>query len=110
MPTNVKPTFLDQLRSSGLLEPEQLKELAQLPEAKQADPRPLARQVFQRGWLTKHQINQVVAGRAKELLVGPYILGYVRTATNSFNIGLALLAVSMVIGAGCVLSVRHARH
>jgi ACS family tartrate transporter-like MFS transporter len=40
--------------------------------------------------------------------VGPYILGYVRTATNSFDIGLALLAVSMVIGAACVLSVRHA--
>jgi ACS family tartrate transporter-like MFS transporter len=38
--------------------------------------------------------------------VGPYILGYVRTATNSFNIGLALLAVSMVLGAACVLSVR----
>ena len=41
--------------------------------------------------------------------VGPYILGYVRTATNSFNIGLALLALSMLIGAACVLSVRHAR-
>jgi D-galactonate transporter len=41
--------------------------------------------------------------------VGPYILGYVRTTTNSFNIGLALLALSMVIGAACVLSVRHAR-
>jgi D-galactonate transporter len=38
--------------------------------------------------------------------VGPYILGYVRTATNSFNIGLALLAASMVLGALCVLSVR----
>jgi ACS family tartrate transporter-like MFS transporter len=38
--------------------------------------------------------------------VGPYILGYVRTATNSFNIGLGLLAFSMVIGAACVLSVR----
>ena len=38
--------------------------------------------------------------------VGPFILGYVRTATNSFNIGLALLAVSMVLGAACVLSVR----
>src|ERR1051325_7367762 len=41
-------------------------------------------------------------------VVGRDILGYVRTATNSFNIGLALLAVSMVIGALCVLSVRHA--
>ena len=38
--------------------------------------------------------------------VGPYILGYVRTATNSFDIGLALLAVSMVLGAICVLSIR----
>ena len=38
--------------------------------------------------------------------VGPYILGYVRTATNSFNIGLACLAVSMAFGAACVLSVR----
>jgi len=40
--------------------------------------------------------------------VGPYILGSVKTATNSFNIGLMLLALSMVIGAGCVLAVRHA--
>jgi MFS transporter, ACS family, tartrate transporter len=40
--------------------------------------------------------------------VGPYILGSVKTATNSFNVGLMLLAVSMVIGAGCVLAVRHA--
>jgi D-galactonate transporter len=38
--------------------------------------------------------------------VGPFILGYVRTQTNSFDIGLALLAVSMVLGAACVLSVR----
>ena len=40
--------------------------------------------------------------------VGPYILGYVRTTTNSFSIGLVLLAISMVIGAACVLAVRHA--
>jgi len=38
--------------------------------------------------------------------VGPYILGYVRTTMNSFNIGLACLAVSMALGAACVLSVR----
>jgi D-galactonate transporter len=38
--------------------------------------------------------------------VGPYILGYVRTTTNSFNIGLACLAISMALGAACVLSVR----
>jgi WD40 repeat protein/tRNA A-37 threonylcarbamoyl transferase component Bud32 len=74
MATNVKPTFLDQLRASGLLEAEQLEELAALPEAKEGDPRPLARQVFQRGWLTKYQINQIVAGRARELVIGPHVL------------------------------------
>ena len=41
--------------------------------------------------------------------VGPYILGYVRTTTNSFNIGLGLLAGSMVLGAACVLAVRSRR-
>jgi nitrate/nitrite transporter NarK len=40
--------------------------------------------------------------------VGPYILGYVRTNTNSFSIGLVLLALSMLLGAACVLAVRHA--
>lgn len=40
---------------------------------------------------------------------GPYVLGYVRTATNSFNIGLLVLAASMVVGAFCVLSVRARR-
>jgi nitrate/nitrite transporter NarK len=37
---------------------------------------------------------------------GPYILGYVRETTNSFAIGLGLLAFSMALGAVCVLSVR----
>src|SRR5215831_17242075 len=74
MPTSAKPTFLDQLRASGLLEPEQLDELATLAEAKQTDPRPLANQVLQRGWLTTHQINQVVLGRDKEFFIGPYVL------------------------------------
>ncbi len=74
MPANAKPLFLDQLKESQLLEPAQLDELAKLPEAKDADPRRLAKQVFQRGWLTKYQINQVVAGKAKDLFVGQYVL------------------------------------
>jgi ACS family tartrate transporter-like MFS transporter len=41
--------------------------------------------------------------------VGPYLLGYVRTATHSYNIGLACLAISMVLGAACVLSVTKLR-
>ena len=38
---------------------------------------------------------------------GPFILGYASTTTNSFVGGLAVLSVSLVLGAVCVLSVRN---
>jgi serine/threonine protein kinase len=74
MSTNVKPSLLDLLRDSSLLEDAQITELAALPEATLAEPLPLARQVVQRGWLTKFQVSQVANGRARDLLVGPYVL------------------------------------
>jgi WD40 repeat protein/serine/threonine protein kinase len=73
MPAEPKP-LLVQLRESGLLEAEQLKVLSSLPESRQSDPRPLAKLVLQRGWLTLHQINQIANGRGKELFIGPYLL------------------------------------
>jgi serine/threonine protein kinase len=39
-----------------------------------SDPQSLARQLLQRGWLTPYQINRLLADRAGELVVGPYIL------------------------------------
>src|SRR5438445_13199506 len=66
--------LLDQLRESGLLQPAQLEQLARLPEAQAPDPRPLARQVFQRGWLTRFQLSQLAQGRGKELRIGPYLI------------------------------------
>jgi serine/threonine-protein kinase len=66
--------FLDQLRESELLAPGQLEEISSLPEAQNADVRPLARRLFQRGWLTRYQINQIAQGRAKDLIIGPYVL------------------------------------
>jgi serine/threonine-protein kinase len=66
--------FLDQLRDSQLLEPAQLEELSRLPEAGNVDPRPLAKRVYQRGWLTRFQINQVVQGKARDLFIGSYVL------------------------------------
>jgi eukaryotic-like serine/threonine-protein kinase len=74
MAADLKQFFLVQLRESGMLEAEQLQQLSGLPESRQTDPRPLAKVVLQRGWLTRYQINQVVNGRAKELSVGPYLL------------------------------------
>ena len=40
---------------------------------------------------------------------GPFILGYASTRTHSFVGGLAVLAVSLVLGAVCVLLVRNHR-
>jgi serine/threonine protein kinase len=74
MPANARPPLLDQLRDSGLLQPAQLEELARLPEAADPEPKALARQVFQRGWLTRFQITQVAQGRTRDLRIGPYLL------------------------------------
>jgi WD40 repeat protein/tRNA A-37 threonylcarbamoyl transferase component Bud32 len=74
MAANVKALLFDRLRESGLLEPGQLEELAKLPEAKDPDPRGLAKQVLRRGWLTRFQLNLVAQGKAAELSVGPYVL------------------------------------
>jgi sugar lactone lactonase YvrE/tRNA A-37 threonylcarbamoyl transferase component Bud32 len=74
MATNAKVTLFERLRESGLLEPAQLEELGRLPEARDPDPRALGRLLVQRGLLTRFQINQVVVGRGKELVLGPYLL------------------------------------
>jgi serine/threonine-protein kinase len=66
--------FLTQLRESGLLDPGQVDALSRLPEAADPDPHALARQVMQRGWLTRFQLTLIATGRAKELLIGPYLV------------------------------------
>src|SRR5207249_1120836 len=38
------------------------------------DPRSLGRELIERGWLTSYQVSQLVQGRGKDLVVGPYIL------------------------------------
>jgi serine/threonine-protein kinase len=67
-------TFLDLLRTSGLLEPKRVNELSRLPEARADSPTDLARVILQRGWLTRFQLNAAAAGRAESLVVGPYVL------------------------------------
>jgi sugar phosphate permease len=42
--------------------------------------------------------------------VGPYAVGYLRTASGSFTGGMLALAVSMVLGSFVVLSIRHSPH
>ncbi len=65
--------FVEVLRSGPLLKPAQAEELAQL-QARCPDPRALARELIQRGWLTPFQVNQILQGRAADLVLGPYVL------------------------------------
>src|SRR5262245_17012725 len=74
MPEQAQATLFDRLRESDLLEPAQLDELARLAEAKDPDPRALARVLLQRRLLSKYQVNLVAQGKGKELRVGPYLL------------------------------------
>jgi WD40 repeat protein/serine/threonine protein kinase len=62
------------LRDSRLLTPSQLNEATLELQARFPEPRALARELVQRGWLTPFQINQLFQGRTSELMLGPYLL------------------------------------
>jgi hypothetical protein len=63
--------MLVELRESGLLTPAQSAELRNQPHG---DVRGLGRELLRRGWLTPYQVNEVVLGRARQLLVGSYVV------------------------------------
>jgi serine/threonine protein kinase len=62
------------LRQARLLSPPQLDELSRELLGRFPQPRPLAQELLQRGWLTPFQLNQIFMGRAKDLVLGPYII------------------------------------
>lgn len=66
--------FLEALRRHSLLEPEQLDALNNLNPGLLADPKALAKELLQRGWLTAYQANQVLQGKTNELVLGSYVL------------------------------------
>jgi eukaryotic-like serine/threonine-protein kinase len=65
--------LIDALRQGQLLQQPQLDQLSASLQGF-AQPRALAQDLLQRGWLTPYQLNQVFPGRANELLLGPYLL------------------------------------
>src|SRR5205814_329033 len=74
MPVDATTAFVNQLLDSPLLDAAQRDELRRDAPAPGADPRPFARQLVQRGWLTPFQAQEVLHGRTKELTLGPYRL------------------------------------
>src|SRR5262249_3551192 len=67
-------SFVEALRANQLLNPVQLDELTPELQARFPNPRALARELLERGWLTAYQANQLGQGRGRELLLGSYIL------------------------------------
>ncbi len=55
-----------------LLGREQIRALVALARSQNMNPRTLARALVQRDWLTVYQVNQVLAGHAATLGLGPY--------------------------------------
>jgi serine/threonine protein kinase len=66
--------LLDALRRCRLLDGEQLREAAEVLSRRYPEPRALARELLQRGWLTAYQANQVLQDRGDNLLLGSYVL------------------------------------
>jgi len=66
-------SLIERLTRSQLLRPEQVSELPAL-QARFPDSRALGRELMQRGWLTAYQVNQLLQGNGKDLILGQYLL------------------------------------
>jgi serine/threonine protein kinase len=66
--------FIDLLRDKRFLQPDQLDELTRVLRPRFSDVKTLAKYLVQRGWLTVYQVNQILVGRADELVYGPYVI------------------------------------
>lgn len=74
MDANPVAAFVAALSEHQLLQPAQLEQVNRSPLLQGNDPRPLSKELIERGWLTSYQVNLLLAGRGKELLAGPYVL------------------------------------
>jgi serine/threonine-protein kinase len=67
-------SFLDVLRDSRLLEPEQVEETVRDLTPGCDDASTLAPLLVKRGWLTNYQADRLLRGRPQDLTLGPYHL------------------------------------
>ncbi len=68
------PEFVEAIRVAPLIDSGQLEILTQELAPAVSDPRALARELVRRNWATVYQVNQVLAGRGRELQLGQYLL------------------------------------
>jgi serine/threonine protein kinase len=66
--------LLEHLRRYRLLEPTHLEAVERTLVSQFPDPRMLAKELLERGWLSSYQVNQLFSGRGKNLVLGSYVL------------------------------------
>ncbi len=66
--------FVEAIRTSGLLGPEQVEFIAHSANVENADPQGIARDIVQRGWLTPFQVKMFWKGKGSELFLNQYVL------------------------------------
>ncbi|MGE3803655.1 MAG: SUMF1/EgtB/PvdO family nonheme iron enzyme [Gemmataceae bacterium] len=71
MPVPTTANLVEELRTLQILQPEQAAEISKLAAP---DTRTLCRELMQRGHITAYQANLVGQGKAKELVLGSYII------------------------------------
>ena len=64
--------LIELLRRLHLLTPEQLAAVHRMAKDPRIEPRLIARTLMQRGWLTVYQVNQLLSGHGRELVLGSY--------------------------------------
>ncbi len=74
MPVDTVTAFIEVVQEKRLVPPEQLDELHRVLRPRFSDVRTLAKYLVQRGWLSVFQVNQILVGRAQELVYGPYLI------------------------------------
>src|SRR5262245_42244694 len=74
VPLTSTASLVAALRQFRLLEPLQLAEVTRTLATRFPDPKGLARELIQRGWLTPYQANQLLQGRGHGLVLGSYTL------------------------------------
>jgi serine/threonine-protein kinase len=74
MPIDTVAGLVETLKKHRLLESARMQELTKELAPRFADPRALAKELLQRGWLTPFQLNRLFQGKVQELLLGSYVL------------------------------------
>src|SRR5688572_23157601 len=74
MSLDTVPALVTAIGACRLLEPGQWQTLQAELQHRSNDPRVLAQDLMQRGWLSALQVNQLFGGNGPQLLLGSYVL------------------------------------